>query len=77
MAKFFMADDGELFSAGEYLRLETDTNVVVIPEADWRRLVELVKWVFPGCECEGLCDACREDREIKAIIQRTEEANDA
>ena len=77
MAKYCRSKRGEVYDHDDYPYLKGDTPVIVIPEADWRRLVELVKWAFPGCECEGLCDACREDREIKAIIQRTEEANDA
>ena len=52
-------------------------DVIVIPEADWRRLLEYMGSWQCGCCCEDPCVACQEDAAAAAIIQRTEEANDA
>jgi len=48
-------------------------DVVVLPLADWQRLVELVTRQFPACPCDGnCCEACREDSEIDAIIKKVQ-----
>jgi hypothetical protein len=46
--------------------------VIVIPVAQWRRLVEFFNGWVPACECDGRCEACEEDREIKAIFDSVE-----
>jgi hypothetical protein len=51
-------------------------DVIVIPAADWERMVELVTRTFPACPCDGnCCESCREDAEIEAIIAKVKEAN--
>lgn len=75
MAKYVMAKDG--FIHEHHFAIESDTPVIVIPEADWRRLLEYMGSWQCGCCCEDPCVACQEDAAAAAIIQRTEEANDA
>lgn len=51
-------------------------SVIVIPEGDWRRTAELLMSMMGQCRCGDCnCRLCREDAEIKAIIERTEAAN--
>jgi mitochondrial fission protein ELM1 len=47
-------------------------DVIVIPVAQWRRLVEFFNGWVPTCGCDGHCGACDEDSEIKAIINSVE-----
>lgn len=49
--------------------------VIVIPEADWKRMVELAEDLMPLHACEDLCDCCADECEIKAIIEKVEAAN--
>ena len=69
MAKYVMAKDG--FIHEHHFAIESDTPVIVIPEADWRRLTLLVARGHEG-PFSGMTG-----HEIDSIIQRTEEANDA
>jgi hypothetical protein len=43
-------------------------DAIVIPVAQWRRLVDLFNGWVPTCKCDGHCEACEEDREVKAIF---------
>jgi hypothetical protein len=49
-----------------------DEPVIVIPVAQWRRMVEFFNGWVPTCKCDGRCEACDEDNEIKAIIDSVE-----
>lgn len=72
MAKYFQ---GKSMVVSEFLRVPEMKPVVVIPEGDWLRLVELATRYIPTCKCDGDCQDCREDAEIKEIVSRVEDAN--
>jgi hypothetical protein len=56
--------------------LDKFTPVIVIPVAQWKRLVSMYQSWMPSCPCDGNCESCEEDREIKAIIDSVEVPHD-
>jgi hypothetical protein len=56
--------------------MRVDEPVIVIPVAQWRRLVALYQSWMPSCPCDGNCESCEEDREIKAIFASVEVPHD-
>ena len=75
MAKWYDRTHGVIAAVPKEQRTIYDTPVIVIPEGDWRRLVELVDDLMPLRICEGPCDCCVRDKEIKAIIEKVGAAN--
>ena len=69
MAKYCRSKRGEVYDHDDYPYLKGDTPVIVIPEADWQKLVASVR----ACGGRGAAPVDR----IWEIIFRTEEANDA
>jgi hypothetical protein len=65
--------NGSVFAhTGRDLNGDIWEPVIVITVARWRRLVEFFNGWVPTCKCDGRCEACDEDREIKAIIDSVE-----
>ena len=78
MAKYAMTTLGTVLSVSEHgIWPNLESTVVVVPEADWRRLVELVQMedLTPHHEAWCLCKPCKQQAEVGGIIQRTQEAN--
>lgn len=77
MAKYQMDTlTGNVYRDERLENVEAVVPVIVIPEGDWRRLVEFINSLLEHTTCSGTnCEICREDAEIKEIVSRVEDAN--
>ena len=80
MAKYQM----DTLSGGVYMDKSLETvkgfrRVIVLPEADWRRVAELAAAMGGDdsccCPCDRPCGSCQEYKDVVALIAKVEAEN--